>query len=329
MVDIIKPDFGGKKEDFEKEVYRLLLFYRQVYQILENVFRGSLFFLSGEVNTNYLRLCTKVEEILKKPGFEDLSRLNWRPFQNLLSLDPDAPDAEWEYGGQQTCGDFLSAIEEVYIGTGEKVFPLNINDQQLLSEMKNYLNKYIAYKKEREAVWLQNLKKISQDSVTERNTKFPQFDFKFIGDSIIRNLLSSDWEEAKKAFDKGLYKSAVILCGTVIETLLIDALSSIKGEANSSFYQKYLAGKKKEEKPPEIEYWQMYQLIEVAKQHGIIGTDAAKLTHYVKDYRNLIHLFAQKRDSLNVTVETATAVISFLNIAYKNILEWQEKKDDF
>jgi len=317
MSESKKADIRKRKEDFDKEIYRLLLFYNQLTGLLETFFSGYLMIPTVEINRNYLRLCDKIEKILEKPGFEDLVLYDWCPFDNLTSLDPDAPDFEWEYKGRQVCTNFLSAIEKIFISTGEKRYPLDAEDQQLLSYVKTYLDKYRRYKRGYETKWLEGIKTQSE---------LPQFNFEFIRDAEIKSLLIKDWEEAKKASQNGLYKSTVILCGTILESLLIDALSCIEKEAKFNYYQKYIEGKNKGDKPPEIENWQLYRLIEIAKQQYIMGADAAKLSHIVRDYRNLIHLFAQKRNRLQIDVHATTAVVSLLVIAYNNILEWHTKK---
>jgi hypothetical protein len=102
-------------------------------------------------------------------------------------------------------------------------------------------------------------------------------------------------------------------------------LSCIEKEAKVNYYQKYLEGKNKGNKPPEIENWQLYQLIEIAKQQGIISADAAKLSHIVRDYRNLIHLFVQKRGQLQIDSPVASAVVNLLAVTYNNIFDWHEK----
>jgi len=109
------------REDFNRDLYRLLLFYRQLTQLLETFFSGYLLIVDDELNRNYLRLCNKIKEILEKPGFENLAGYDWIPFANLRTFpDPDY-HLEWEYGGQQICGNFLSAIEEVFVKTGERI----------------------------------------------------------------------------------------------------------------------------------------------------------------------------------------------------------------
>jgi len=228
MTQTVDRQSGDTKENFNREIYGLLLFYKQLTQLLETYFSGYLMIPTDEINTNYLRLCNKTREILEKPGFEDLGRHNWQPFDNLRALDPDGADIDWEYGGKQICGNFLSATEEISIVTGEKIYSLDTEDQQLLSRIQTYLQKYRNYKREYEKEWLRSVEKQAQGR-EKREEKprvhMPQFDFKFIRDKEIKTLLTRDWEEAQKAFHHELHKSTVVLCGTILESLLIDASS--------------------------------------------------------------------------------------------------------
>lgn len=138
--------------------------------------------------------------------------------------------------------------------------------------------------------------------------KEPQFKFEFIVDEEMKNLLIKDWIEAEKAFNYELYKSTMVLCGAILEALLRDAL--------------YLKEKVKVKFIPPIKDVQFHQLIDFAEQQGIIKHDVAKLSHNVRDYRNLIHL--QKKE-LNVNKETANIIVSLLKLAYENISAWHTK----
>ena len=329
MSKITNRQSESRKENFNKEIYRLLLFYKQLAHLLQIYFSGYLTIPTDEMNRNYLRLCSKIREILEKPAFENLAGHNWQPFDNLRALDPDGPDIDWEYGGRQICGNFLSDVEEVFISAGEKKYPLDTEDHQLLSHIQTYLEKYQSYKRNYEKRWIQEVEK-QAEARNKREEKpkveIPEFDFQFIRNKEIKNLLARDWEEAQKAFHNELHKSTVVLCGTILESLLIDALSRNEQEAKFNYYQKYLEGKNKENKPREIENWKLYELIEIAKFQGIISADAAKLSHIVKDYRNLIHLLAQERDRLHIDSHVASAVVQLLAVAYDNILKWHEKR---
>lgn len=159
-----------------------------------------------------------------------------------------------------------------------------------------------------------------------KKREIAEFDFEFVRDKEIKKLLIRDWEEAQIAFKNGLYKATVVLCGTVLEALLVDALSCIKEEVKSSYYQQYLIGKNKGNKPLKIENWRLYQLIEIAKQQGVISSNVAKFSHIVRDYRNLIHLWAQKREQLQVDSHIASAVVNLLTLAYNDIMKWHSKR---
>lgn len=320
--------FGNTDEYFNRNLYTLLLFYKQLIQLLEIFFSGPLIITDDEFNRNYLRLCVKICEILEKPGFENLSKYEWRPFDNLKALDPDVPEGDWLYRGQQICGDFLSAIEEVFIANGEKTFPLSDEDKQLLSSIRDYLEKYQIYKNNYVKKWLKEIEKFAEKWKNSQETQMeiPEFNFEFIRDTEVKKLLIKDWKEAKEAFHNKLYKSTIILCGAVLEALLIDALSYIKEDAEFSYYQKYLEHKNKKDKPPKIENWKLYQLIEISKQEGIVTADVAKISNIVKDYRNLIHLWAQKRKKLRVNSNIANAVVNLLIIAYNDINNWHIRR---
>jgi len=77
MSKIDEVDLENIGEDFKRNLYRLLLFYRQLTQLLEIFFSGYWLISADELNRNYLRLCSKINAILKKPGFENLAGYDW------------------------------------------------------------------------------------------------------------------------------------------------------------------------------------------------------------------------------------------------------------
>ena len=138
---------NDSSEQFYRDIHYLLIFYKQLIQLLYSFFSGDILIPTDEINQNYLRLCNRIEKILSNKSFENLLPLEWRPFENLRSLDPDAPDVDWEYGGHQLCGDFLSYVEDIFIKNGEKTYPLEEDDILLLNKIQNYIKNYMSYKK--------------------------------------------------------------------------------------------------------------------------------------------------------------------------------------
>ncbi len=112
---------------------------------------------SPAINNKYLQLCIKIEEILNNPDFSTLRKNQWRPFENLLSIDSDAPEGFWEYGGRQLCDDFQSKIDELYIKNGEKEIDPEPKEQILITEINAFLNKYAERKKVHDKVTLENM----------------------------------------------------------------------------------------------------------------------------------------------------------------------------
>jgi hypothetical protein len=335
MADIIKPDFDGKKGDYHKELYRLLEFYRLLIQIMESL-EGYLIISNDELNLDYLKLCSRISKILKKDGFDDLNKLDWRPIENLrdfcdaLSESPDIID--WEYRTTiQQCNSFLNVVEEAFVVAGEKTYPFSIDDVKLIDNIRIHIGQQQRQKKEYKIQTEKSneeFNRIFWDSGSEPQKKievilndFPKYDFAFVKDGVIRNFLLNDMKEAKNAFQNELYKSTIVLCGGIIEALLIDALRCIDNVAKEGYYQRYIKDrKKKDTKVKEIDEWKLYELIEIAEQQGIIGQDSVRHSKNAQDYRNLIHLYAQKRVGLTTTKHTATAVILAVSMVNDDII---------
>ena len=47
MAEKLNPKSRGREENFDMEIYRLLLFYRQLIQLLETYFSGHLMIPTG------------------------------------------------------------------------------------------------------------------------------------------------------------------------------------------------------------------------------------------------------------------------------------------
>jgi predicted nucleotide-binding protein len=211
MRDKDRSETGCKDEDFERQVYQLLLFYKQFIQLLGSIFGGYLMITSDEINMIYLRLCRRIEEILANPGFEDLTQLDWCPLENLRSFPPDF-DIDWQYTWQPICGDFLSAIEEIFIDQGEKMYPLGTDDQELLAQIQSYMEAYTDHKKMVEAKWLERVERRGRELEGEFGVKSTSHQTISIGSDIF--IVHGHDESAKQSvarFIERLELRAVIL----------------------------------------------------------------------------------------------------------------------
>lgn len=150
----------------------------------------------------------------------------------------------------------------------------------------------------------------------------PTYKFEFIREEKIKDLLNKDWEEAQKAFQNELYKSTIVLCGAILESLLIDALSYVENDAKSIYRQKYPQYRGMDT----IKDWKFFQLIEISKNIEIISSNDAEVSNIVKNFRNLIHHYAQIEGGLQANSYLASTAINLLTNTYNNISEWHNKK---
>ncbi len=158
-----EPRFKISDEPFLQDLFSLKLHYTLFRRLLEIFFGGDIITPSSAINNKYLQLCIKIEEILENPDFSTLRKTTWKPFENLLSVDHDAPEADWEYGGRQLCNDFQSKIDEMYIKNGEKEVDPEPSEQLTIVEINTFLDKYAETKQVHDKLVLENMmKKISQ-----------------------------------------------------------------------------------------------------------------------------------------------------------------------
>ncbi len=96
--------------------------------------------------------------------------------------------------------------------------------------------------------------------------------------------------------------SALILCGSVLEGLLLGiAIKNIK-----DFNQSSASPKNRETgKVLLLQDWTLSSLIDVAQNIGFIGLDVKKFSHSLRDFRNYIHPYQQMSTGFTPDIDTA------------------------
>lgn len=150
-------------------------------------------------------------------------------------------------------------------------------------------------------------------------------DFSFIKNDEIKNDLLRDVNELGDAYKNTMYKTTVIFCGTIIEALLISALKQDENNAKSKYFEEYCEKKCNKANPPEVEKWQLKELIKISEKMGIITQDATEFSNFVRNYRNMVHIYKQVNTHFEINQNTAKMAIFLLRIIYENIIKWLEK----
>ena len=105
-------------------------------------------------------------------------------------------------------------------------------------------------------------------------------EFGFIRDAALRSILERDYREIQAAYIAKCWKSVIILSGGAIEAIVAGILSANASSATSAT---------KAPRNPDITAWDLNDLINVAVELGLITPGVEKLSHSVREYRNLVH----------------------------------------
>jgi hypothetical protein len=137
-------------------------------------------------------------------------------------------------------------------------------------------------------------------------------EFAFIKNTELRNIIERDYEEICKANTSGCWKSVIILCGGSIEAILTDLLLDNQAIAVAS---------KLAPKENDITKWDFARLIEVAVELNLVSAGIQKLSHTLREYRNLVHPSYEIRNKLVFSAEEAKIAVEVLHILHRELVQ--------
>lgn len=135
-------------------------------------------------------------------------------------------------------------------------------------------------------------------------------EFRFVIDPDLRKILDRDYAEAQRAYIAECWKSVILLSGGAIEAILLDLLQSDPSKAR---------GSARAPKEPNIDRWALADLIAVAADIWPKLAAVEKLSHSVREYRNLIHPGNEIRTKLNFGREEARIALEVLNLIHREL----------
>lgn len=112
-------------------------------------------------------------------------------------------------------------------------------------------------------------------------------------DAELSNLLDIRWDEIKKCLQSGAHLASIILMGSLLEGVLYWLLMKHPEKSNRA-----LSAPKdpKTGKNKSIHEWTLSQMIDVAHELRWLGVDVKKFSHSLRDFRNLVHPYQQKKE---------------------------------
>ena len=128
-------------------------------------------------------------------------------------------------------------------------------------------------------------------------------DFSFIADNRIRTIVERDYAELQKLEPEIATKSVLVLCGSIIEGLLLDAIVT-------DGYWTYAAASERFLK----------DMIHPAKTSGIIQHD--NLSEVLRVFRNLIHPAREIRENLSFDFSHANHARAAVEVIISEVKKW-------
>ena len=122
-------------------------------------------------------------------------------------------------------------------------------------------------------------------------------------------VLESRYSEAIRCFNSDAPLAVIILCGSILEGLLLGLASTNPQQFN----QAQNCPKDEHGKARPFRDWSLAQFIDVACELGYLTLDVKKFSHCLRDFRNFIHPHQQMTSGFNPDRHTATICLQVLN----------------
>jgi hypothetical protein len=139
-------------------------------------------------------------------------------------------------------------------------------------------------------------------SLPETNIKedMPLIRFEFIKDNELRKIIKRDYKELRRSIDNDLIKSTLLLCGSILEAILLDKALDNKNKIGNTEEQ--------------MSKWNLHKLKDELAKINIEIKEADIIINHIKDYRNIIHPGREKRAKSKISKNIAKAVYSNLDV---------------
>jgi hypothetical protein len=125
----------------------------------------------------------------------------------------------------------------------------------------------------------------------------PRGEFWFVKDPDLRRELAQDWHEAQDVYQVQGWKSCVLLCGRILEAILLDALS----------------------READADRRELAHLVEAATAQGILRTGTPYLGPALREFRRLIHPGRPKAERIEVTRDEAEAALIAVRMSLRQL----------
>lgn len=128
-------------------------------------------------------------------------------------------------------------------------------------------------------------------------------------------IVESRLHEARKAMGAGAYLSTILLCGSVLEAVLLGAAQKEPARFNKAS----ASPKDGNGNVRRFHEWSLAQFIDVACETGLLKPDVKKFSHGLRDFRNYIHPYEQMVSGFTPDEHTSKVCFQVLKAALASV----------
>lgn len=204
--------------------------------------------------------------------------------------------AFWDTENNQVVGkvilELIEVSKSVNLTQGKKVTE---NEVALQNKAEQIANNLLGIKKQTEK---------SEETIDDfLNKEFAEVSLdKLKIDSSVIQILNARITEIQNSIKSKSALSCIILCGSVLEGILLGIASSKPKEFN----QCDISPKdRNSQQVLQFNNWTLSNFIDVSHKLGFLGLDVKKYSHSLRDFRNYIHPYEQMSSNFSPDIETA------------------------
>ena len=134
-------------------------------------------------------------------------------------------------------------------------------------------------------------------------------------DSEVSDIIQDRLQEAQACLTVRAHLSVIILCGSILEAILLGAAQ----KDPNKFNQAVGSPKRQNGKAKEFRHWSLSEFIDVAYDIELLKPDVWKFSHALREFRNYIHPDKQMKAGFRPSEHTAKICIQVLNAVLADV----------
>ena len=128
-------------------------------------------------------------------------------------------------------------------------------------------------------------------------------------------IIESRLTEARETLKIGAHLSVVVLCGSILEAVLLGRMQ----RSPALFNRSSASPRDSQGKVKRFPDWTLAQMIDVSTDVGVLKPDVQKFSHGLRDFRNYIHPYEQLASNFTPDAHTARVCFQVLKAALASV----------